>query len=124
VEARRDNVPLANREFLTIAEHRVLAHIADGRTNDEIAAMLAVSPNTVHTHVAHILHKLDVPSRRHAGRIFRTLDSVDAELVQLLQRNGPMSPGNVRLEQLLERLGVTSLEDARRLYRSVITRSG
>lgn len=116
-------MPLANRDFLTVAERRVLAQVADGRTNEEIAAMLSVSPNTVHTHVAHILHKLDVPTRRQAGRIFRTLDTVEPELVAVLA-NGSPAPGAAPIDGLLERLGVSSLEEARRLYRSVITRNG
>lgn len=118
-------MPLANRDFLTVAEHRVLARVADGRTNDEIAAMLAVSPNTVHTHVAHILHKLDVPTRREAGRIFRTLDGIDAQVVAVLAGQVPIGAApSAPVVDLLDRLGVTSLDDARRLYRTVITRSG
>lgn len=115
-------MPLANKDFLTVAEHRVLECLADGRTNEEIASLLSVSPNTVHTHVAHILHKLDVSSRRRAGRIFRALEGLDAELsLALQQQDGDLSRGII---DLLQRLDVDSVEEALRLYRSVVTRSG
>ena len=118
-------MPLANRDFLTVAEHRVLAQVADGRTNEEIAARLSVSPNTVHTHVAHILHKLDVPTRREAGRIFRALETIDDETGAVLARSDASSTDAApEIPGLLDRLGVPSLADARRLYRSVITRGG
>ncbi len=41
----------------------VLALIADGLSNKEIAARLHVSPNTVKTHVARVLEKFEVNRR-------------------------------------------------------------
>jgi DNA-binding NarL/FixJ family response regulator len=46
-------------------EREVLALVAEGRSNKEIAANLFVSPNTVKTHVASLLQKLDADSRAH-----------------------------------------------------------
>jgi DNA-binding CsgD family transcriptional regulator len=55
-------------EPLTSAERRVLALLAHGCTNAEIADSLVVSPNTVKTHVVHILAKIGLPNRHEAGR--------------------------------------------------------
>jgi len=44
-------------------EREVLALVAEGRSNKAIAEALFVSPNTVKTHVAALLTKLDVESR-------------------------------------------------------------
>jgi DNA-binding CsgD family transcriptional regulator len=47
-------------------ELRVLEEIAAGRSNKEIAARLHVSPNTVKTHVARLLGKLEARRRTDA----------------------------------------------------------
>jgi DNA-binding NarL/FixJ family response regulator len=59
---------------LTPREATVLALIAQGLTNCQIARRLEVSPRTIDKHVEHILMKLNVPSRaaaaaRHAAAI-------------------------------------------------------
>jgi DNA-binding NarL/FixJ family response regulator len=51
---------------LTAREIEVLALIAEGLTNAEIADRLVVSRRTVDHHVSAILFKLDVPSRASA----------------------------------------------------------
>ncbi len=62
-----DGNPAAQRTLgLSPREMGVLALIADGLSNREIAARLNVSPNTVKTHVARVLEKLEV-SRRTAA---------------------------------------------------------
>lgn len=48
---------------LTSREEEVLAHIAKGLTNRQIAECLVVSEKTVASHVGHILTKLGLPSR-------------------------------------------------------------
>lgn len=48
---------------LTERELEVLALVADGKTNNEIATELFLSPNTVKNHVRNILTKLHVQSR-------------------------------------------------------------
>lgn len=56
-------VPVA----LTAREAEVLAQVAAGRTDAEIAETLVLSPHTVHRHVANIRTKLGVPSRAAAA---------------------------------------------------------
>jgi DNA-binding NarL/FixJ family response regulator len=49
--------------MLSIREREVLNLLAMGSSNAEIANRLYVSTETVKTHVAHVLRKLDVPNR-------------------------------------------------------------
>jgi DNA-binding NarL/FixJ family response regulator len=53
-------------ETLSAREIEVLRLLATGAGNREIAAELVIGEQTVKTHVAHILQKLDAPSRRQA----------------------------------------------------------
>ena len=58
---------------LTAREREVLALMAEGQSNKEIARSLDVSPNTVKTHVANLYAKLDVAKRTQAVRKAQTL---------------------------------------------------
>jgi DNA-binding NarL/FixJ family response regulator len=51
---------------LTAREAEVLALLAEGLTQAEIAAQLVLSPRTVGTHIQHILTKLEVHNRAQA----------------------------------------------------------
>jgi DNA-binding NarL/FixJ family response regulator len=53
-------------EALSAREIEILEHVAQGRTNKEIAAALFVSEATVKTHLLHIFAKLDVQDRTQA----------------------------------------------------------
>jgi DNA-binding NarL/FixJ family response regulator len=57
----------ARGETLSAREREVLALVAQGRTNAEIAAALVLSEHTVHRHVANILAKLACSSRAAAA---------------------------------------------------------
>jgi len=48
---------------LTEREQEVLAHLADGASNDEIAEALTISPKTVARHRENIMRKLNLHSR-------------------------------------------------------------
>ncbi|HXV92315.1 MAG TPA: helix-turn-helix transcriptional regulator, partial [Pseudonocardia sp.] len=52
---------------LTRRERDVLARLALGRTNRDIATELVLSERTVETHVAHVLGKLGVGNRAQAA---------------------------------------------------------
>jgi two-component system, NarL family, response regulator len=54
---------------LTRREQEILALIADGKTNQEIAQMLYIAPGTVRVHVHAILQKLNVRDRTQAAVI-------------------------------------------------------
>ena len=54
------------RNPLSFREREVLSCLADGLTNAEVAARLYVSRETVKTHVAHVLRKLEVDDRTSA----------------------------------------------------------
>jgi len=58
----------ANPAGLTARQLEVLALLAEGLTNAEIAARLVVSIRTVDHHVAAVLARLGVDTRRAAGR--------------------------------------------------------
>jgi two-component system, NarL family, response regulator LiaR len=58
--------PPALGHDLTTREREVLALMIDGRSNNEIAVKLVVSPSTVKSHVSNILSKLGVTSRTEA----------------------------------------------------------
>jgi DNA-binding CsgD family transcriptional regulator len=64
---------VAARWGLTPAETLVLARLACGLTNAEIAARLHVSTETVRTHVARVLRKLGVSSRAKAAVLVQRL---------------------------------------------------
>ena len=51
------------RGVLTPAEQRVLEELRNGGSNAEIAARLGVSRETVKTHIASMLSKLDLANR-------------------------------------------------------------
>jgi DNA-binding NarL/FixJ family response regulator len=58
--------PLAS---LTDREREVLALLAQGQTNRQIAVALTITPNTVKKHVDHVLQKLGVGTRSAAAAI-------------------------------------------------------
>jgi DNA-binding CsgD family transcriptional regulator len=74
---------------LTPREREILAHLAAGHTNRQIADALFISPRTAGVHVSRILAKLGASTRGEAaatGRLAGLID--DAELERLLRAAG------------------------------------
>ncbi|HEV8164695.1 MAG TPA: response regulator transcription factor [Actinomycetota bacterium] len=61
--------PLPDEFGLTPREREVLALVADGRSNRQIAEALFISNKTASVHVSHILAKLGVTSRVEAAAV-------------------------------------------------------
>jgi DNA-binding NarL/FixJ family response regulator len=57
------------RGGLTVREHEVLQELATGRTNDQIAGALFISPKTASVHVSRILAKLGAANRTEVAAI-------------------------------------------------------
>jgi two-component system NarL family response regulator len=67
VDLSTPSAPIANETYgLTQREQEVLALIAAGKSNPEIAKALYITPGTVQVHVHAILHKLCVRDRTQA----------------------------------------------------------
>ncbi len=66
---REHGAPAAGAEapVLTMRERQVLDLIVEGKENNEIAAQLVISPETVKSHVSAILEKLGVENRVQAA---------------------------------------------------------
>jgi DNA-binding NarL/FixJ family response regulator len=80
--ASRPERPLTSNkalECLTEREREVMALVAEGLSNDEIAARLFLSPLTAKTHVSRIMTKLNARDR--------------AQLVVIAYECGPVTPG-------------------------------
>ncbi len=69
------DVDLASRlARLTEQQSRVLALLAEGLLNKQIADRLAIQENTVKTHITVIFEKLKVRNRTQAGMLLRSLE--------------------------------------------------
>lgn len=68
---------LKNILGLTPREAQVLALVARGYTDREIAATLVISVKTVSVHVSHILRKVGAPNRLEAAQIAHRLSSAE-----------------------------------------------
>ena len=81
---RRRPATRANPAGLTGRQVEILALLAEGSTNAEIAQRLFISTKTVDHHVSAVLSKLQVGSRREAVR--------RGTVLGLLGRSGAVSP--------------------------------
>jgi LuxR family maltose regulon positive regulatory protein len=69
----------AKAAVLSTREREVLAHVAAGARNDEIASAMAISPFTVKRHVQNILQKLQLSRRADAAAFYRTAFEPEAQ---------------------------------------------
>jgi DNA-binding NarL/FixJ family response regulator len=67
VRSRARATAVAGLDALTAREREVLAQVAEGRSNREIARLLHMSEKTVKTHVSSVLAKLGVADRTQAA---------------------------------------------------------
>ena len=74
----RDDAAAVGTAALTPREREVLALVAKGRTNRQIAGTLFMSEKTASVHVSRILTKLSVASRGEAAAVAYRLGMVDA----------------------------------------------
>jgi DNA-binding NarL/FixJ family response regulator len=65
---------------LSPREREILALLAEGRSQKQIAVALVISPKTVATHIQHLLSKLGVHSRAQAVALAYRLGLVDADV--------------------------------------------
>jgi len=86
---RRVGAPAANGDGnsrqgtdvnLSPREREILALLAEGRTQTEIASSLVISPKTVATHIQHLLSKLGAHSRAQAVALAFQLGLVDPDV--------------------------------------------
>ena len=67
--------PSADRDgllaLLTARERQIAEHLANGRSNNQIAESLVVSVTTVRSHVSNVLRKLRLTSRGEVARLLR-----------------------------------------------------
>lgn len=61
--------PPTGLNALTLRERHVLALVARGLSNQEIASELVISERTARTHVSNVLHKLQLTSRTQAALV-------------------------------------------------------
>jgi DNA-binding NarL/FixJ family response regulator len=64
---RRMTAPQAGLSALTAREREILALVAQGHSNREIAEQLVISERTARTHVSNVLSKLQLSSRTQAA---------------------------------------------------------
>ncbi len=67
---RAASEPSPARELLAPQERRVVALVAQGKTNKEIAAALNLSDKTVKNYLSNIFHKLRISRRSEAAAMF------------------------------------------------------
>ncbi len=70
MQALAQQGPQSNEQGLSPQESRVLALVAEGKTNKEIAAALDLSEKTVKNYLGHIFQKLKVTRRSQAAAIY------------------------------------------------------
>jgi DNA-binding NarL/FixJ family response regulator len=67
---RGGGVPPAGQQALSPQEQRIVALVAEGKTNKEIAQELQLSPNTVKNYLSNAFQKLQITRRAQAVALF------------------------------------------------------
>lgn len=96
---------------LTARELEVVAHVAEGRANKEIAAAAGISVKTVESHLAHIFSKLGLTNRREVMNWARERGMGDRpELTDRQQEVLSLIARGLRNVEIAQRLGTTTAE--------------
>ncbi len=67
---RAGGVPPAGQQTLSPQEQRIVALVAEGKTNKEIAQEMGLSPNTVKNYLSNAFQKLQITRRSQAVALF------------------------------------------------------
>ena len=100
---------MADNTELTARETEILALIAEGKSNKEIAAELFISVNTVKVHVSNIFQKIEVSSRTEATLYAIENGVVSAPGQSIVSENIP----DVNTSDLNQNEGKTDLPEDR-----------
>ncbi|MFN7025897.1 MAG: response regulator transcription factor [Pseudorhizobium sp.] len=79
--------PPCSLSRLTSREHEILAHVARGRQNKNIAAVLGLSEHTVKIHIHNVITKLRVHNRTEAAAIYLRETATPGDRLPLTPRN-------------------------------------
>lgn len=71
MQLSRTEETIPAEDVLSVREKEIIAWVAEGRTNIQIAGILAISPFTVKNHVQRIIRKLGASNRTEAAVRFR-----------------------------------------------------
>ena len=93
-ERREAHAALITWQELTSREKEVAVLIWLGLTNPEIAARLVLSPNTIKTHIRHILAKFNLSSKEELRLELATLDFSEWLDSWMVQTDSPTNSGS------------------------------
>ena len=96
---------IAFDEPLTVREREVLHWVANGKQNDEIAAIVGASKRTIEIHIGRLLRKLGAENRYAAIALYhyRIRLHQEAEIERLLAQNEALTAQLVALRSQLRR---------------------
>jgi DNA-binding CsgD family transcriptional regulator len=69
--SRAEEETIPAEDVLSVREKEIIAWVAEGRTNIQIAGILSISPFTVKNHVQRIIRKLGASNRTEAAVRYR-----------------------------------------------------
>ena len=93
LQSKKEVSPESQRTALSSQQQRVLALVAEGKTNKEIGSSLVLSDKTVKNYIRFIFQKMKVTRRAQAAAFFvRDSPPVKRSILQSPQRNPSTAP--------------------------------